>query len=314
MERFKDIGVRVKYIRTRIGYTQMELAEQCGVHYSQISNIERETRTASEAVIAKIADVAGITVNDLLTGDLKRLKIRNMESRQYRGDRAYLNDYPGFRARLKLFRLDSGLSSEAFAEKVGICRNTVLFYENGKSTPSYESVRKIAAAFGMTPEELLAYDDEETKTAAELRHQANIGTGAKVRSLRKKQHLSIVDFAARIGISYNAVRRYENGGTTIPDEIMDRMIAVFNISKEDFEALNRCPDMPENTAAIGRRIKAARIKAGVSAPELARAIHIGAPLLYHYERGCARIPFYRVMHVAEALKVPLVYLVTGKTE
>ena len=56
--------------------------------------------------------------------------------------------------RLKQLRADAGITQAELAEKVGVTRKTVNTVENGVFTPSATLAIKLAAALGVTVEEL----------------------------------------------------------------------------------------------------------------------------------------------------------------
>lgn len=52
--------------------------------------------------------------------------------------------------KLKLYRENLKLSQEEFANKIGISRNALINYENGKRTPSIEVLYKISIEYNIT--------------------------------------------------------------------------------------------------------------------------------------------------------------------
>lgn len=56
---------------------------------------------------------------------------------------------------LRAYRLEKGLSQEAFAEVVGVHRTYMGGLERGERNLTLQSVEKIAEAIGLTPMELL---------------------------------------------------------------------------------------------------------------------------------------------------------------
>lgn len=57
--------------------------------------------------------------------------------------------------KLKELRLERKLSQEALAERVGTVQPQVSDWENGKVSPTIESLRRLAKALGVKPGELL---------------------------------------------------------------------------------------------------------------------------------------------------------------
>jgi transcriptional regulator with XRE-family HTH domain len=56
--------------------------------------------------------------------------------------------------RIALVRVHLGLSQGTFAARIGVTRNTVIAYERGHTSPRAATLRRIAAAGGVTVEAL----------------------------------------------------------------------------------------------------------------------------------------------------------------
>lgn len=61
----------------------------------------------------------------------------------------------GFGAKLRRFREEAGLSQPALAERAGLSRLSVIRYETGASSPSWEVVRRLAELLGKTPNDFM---------------------------------------------------------------------------------------------------------------------------------------------------------------
>jgi DNA-binding XRE family transcriptional regulator len=65
------------------------------------------------------------------------------------------------RTRIKEFRAKYGLTQEALAAIVSVRRETIVFLEKGKYSPSLRLAHEIAKCFKTTVDELFNFDDEE---------------------------------------------------------------------------------------------------------------------------------------------------------
>ncbi|MBI3996794.1 MAG: helix-turn-helix transcriptional regulator [Candidatus Omnitrophica bacterium] len=66
------LGARVRRLRKRKGWSQEELAERCGHHWTYIGGLERGERNATLQIIADIAQAFGVPVRELFSpGDGK---------------------------------------------------------------------------------------------------------------------------------------------------------------------------------------------------------------------------------------------------
>lgn len=65
----KELGIRIRDLRTDAGMSQEQLCEAAGVDRAYISQIEGGTRNPSVSVVVRIADALGVTVSELLGED-----------------------------------------------------------------------------------------------------------------------------------------------------------------------------------------------------------------------------------------------------
>ena len=72
-----------------------------------------------------------------------------------------------FGEKLRELRKRSGLSQEELAEKIGVSRRSLIYYEQGKAYPSRpETITAIADVFGITTDELYSDRDRFVSEAA----------------------------------------------------------------------------------------------------------------------------------------------------
>ena len=77
-----------------------------------------------------------------------------------------------FRMTLRELRKEHGMTQSELAEKIGCAPNTICMYEQGRREPSFETMRAIAAVFGLPADALLrkAPDEDDDEIWA-LREQ-----------------------------------------------------------------------------------------------------------------------------------------------
>jgi transcriptional regulator with XRE-family HTH domain len=76
------VGKRIKEIRTRLGFTQSDLAKKVGMTYVQIGRYEARGAMPSSDALAKIADALNTTSDFLMQGattDVAQEKIKDKE-------------------------------------------------------------------------------------------------------------------------------------------------------------------------------------------------------------------------------------------
>ena len=66
---FKLIGKRVKEVRTEKGISQADLAERCKTSAQYLSQIENGRKQASMQTLVSVAEVLGVSLNELLSGN-----------------------------------------------------------------------------------------------------------------------------------------------------------------------------------------------------------------------------------------------------
>lgn len=68
MEAQDQLGANIRRIRRDAGLSQMELSDRCGLHFSEISRLERGRRDAQLSTIVKLARGLGVSPAELLAG------------------------------------------------------------------------------------------------------------------------------------------------------------------------------------------------------------------------------------------------------
>lgn len=69
--------------------------------------------------------------------------------------------------RFKILKEEANLNNKQFEEKVGFSNGTFSNWDNGKSNPSIDSVRKVAMAFNVSADWLLELDNRQPSILAE---------------------------------------------------------------------------------------------------------------------------------------------------
>ena len=64
----KQLGMRIKYLRTIKKWSQEDLALEAGINKNYLSDLERGSRNPTVKVLDKIARTLGITLEELFKG------------------------------------------------------------------------------------------------------------------------------------------------------------------------------------------------------------------------------------------------------
>lgn len=128
---------------------------------------------------------------------------------QYRS----VEDIPATAEKLRWLRCQRNLYQVEVADYAGLERSTYIGYEEG-ARDSYppDKLAKIAALFGVPAEDLL---DEYNRFLARQ--------GEEVQAIRRECGLSQEQFAALLGVSESAVRRWENEKAKMTKGIWERI-------------------------------------------------------------------------------------------
>jgi transcriptional regulator with XRE-family HTH domain len=71
-ELLKALGLRIRELRAKQGYSQEAFADVCGVHRTFMGTIERGESNLSFQNLVKVSKALGITLSQLLSGIEKR--------------------------------------------------------------------------------------------------------------------------------------------------------------------------------------------------------------------------------------------------
>ena len=69
MEIKKDIGLRIKELRTKLGISQQELSYRCDLDRTYITSVENGKRNISIVNLEKIAHALNLTIKDFFNDE-----------------------------------------------------------------------------------------------------------------------------------------------------------------------------------------------------------------------------------------------------
>jgi DNA-binding XRE family transcriptional regulator len=61
------VGENIKYYRTKLGMTQVELAEQAGINRSYLASLERGRRNTTLKTVEALAKALGVSTSELVS-------------------------------------------------------------------------------------------------------------------------------------------------------------------------------------------------------------------------------------------------------
>ncbi|MBE6663273.1 MAG: helix-turn-helix transcriptional regulator [Ruminococcaceae bacterium] len=91
-----------------------------------------------------------------------------------------------FSEKLKALRTAKKMSQKDLADKVGVAKSVVSFYESGDRFPSYDVLIKISRIFNVTTDYLLGVERERMLDVSELSEDDISVVNTVVEALKKK--------------------------------------------------------------------------------------------------------------------------------
>jgi transcriptional regulator with XRE-family HTH domain len=149
--------------------------------------------------------------------------------------------------------------------------------------------------------------------------------GVLIRAAREKARRTIKEVALRLGVTAARVRQYERGAREISLPELEHLALYFQMPLSFFVkaetsievAKPQPPNLAEaraRRAALGAKLKQARLAAGKSKEECAQAIGRKAGTIGRYERGASEIPITELERLAQFLQVNLFYFIAVQTD
>lgn len=136
---------------------------------------------------------------------------------------------------LKAYRIASGLTQDALANKIGTTKQAIWRYENSEREPNVRTARLLASALGVPLSVLLASSapehlgKEKASIPADVRAISSVGN--RIRTRREALGLSQDELGAACGTSKQTIYKYESGIiTNIPLDKLQQIAARLHVS------------------------------------------------------------------------------------
>lgn len=111
----EKIGDKIKKYRTSIKMTQAEFAERLGVTGASVSAYENGTRQPSYYILVKIANILGVTTDNLLGRDKsfeKTINVSGLTNSQINTVKEIINTYENYNKMHELLSKDKKFNCE----------------------------------------------------------------------------------------------------------------------------------------------------------------------------------------------------------
>jgi len=179
-----------------------------------------------------------------------------------KGDVSHGEVAAGLGASVRRLRLDAGLSITALAELTALTQPFISQLEHGKTVPSLVTLYRLAAALGVTPQELLAdldagQGDVRPVPAGQGPHYPmsdEPGSSARLLVGRARLGLEVVEYELDAG--FRAEGWFEHGGTDFVYVLRGTVLVEFGDGRAERvragDALEYPGIMPHRWSAVGR--------------------------------------------------------------
>ena len=112
-----------------------------------------------------------------------------------------------------------------------------------------------------------------------------------LRELRLSQHLTLAQMGEILGRSHTSLSNYENGKTSIPDEVFTKIeekfhVVIREVAKEEKKVKKVDPEK----LIIGEQLKSHRLSYSLSRNALGKIVGKSASSIMGYEQGLREIP------------------------
>lgn len=162
------IGCRIKLLREKIGMSQAELAEACNIEANSISryetganppSMEHLLTLASALKVSPIAILSTQYLEDHQQPDASGSVQKNNASKTPNHAEQDSLQMEAFKQKLgdtiRKIRKKKNKNQIELAKEVGVDKNTISRYENGKTAPSIEHFLNLASALEISPMQLI---------------------------------------------------------------------------------------------------------------------------------------------------------------
>ena len=272
-----DFGHRLRQLRVDRGLTQEQLGARCGCSFSLVSCYETGGSYPKPGFLPALARALDVGV-----GELERLLPRPQGKQRT----------TPLGSELRRLREERGWTQEQLAQRAGLRRHSISFYEANGTYPRPRPLAALVRALGVSPAQLAPLLPAAAETTP---------FGRELRRLREERGLTLQQLALRSGSREGSIWHYEHGRTRPPLRVVAAFAEALDVSPDQLERL--LPPQPETTP-LGRELKRLRQERGLSQRQLATRLGCSPTLMSHYERGRKRPRTAVLTVLARALDVP----------
>jgi transcriptional regulator with XRE-family HTH domain len=184
-----------------------------------------------------------------------------------------------------------GYSAKSFGKIIGVGKNIVLNWENGKTLPSDSSLENLSFAFHTTIEFILYGDENPPLAKFNVLDKIKTDFITKIRIIRKRLQLSYYDMSDILGINHEALYKWESG-QCLPGYInMKQCETRLNLFIKSYyrehntKGLPKQIDVKNERSAFVEKLKSTRILLNITIEDLAIKLDLGRSNIFRWENG-----------------------------
>ncbi|NLU10327.1 MAG: transcriptional regulator [Tepidanaerobacter acetatoxydans] len=185
----------IRSLRQKRSMTLQDLAQQAGLSVSYLSEIELGKKQPSLETIDKLAQALNISREGLISSSSAGAG--------------------GIGAKIALIRQEKNLSLSELAEKVGISPSYLCQIESGRAMPALSTLKSIAKALDVKPENLMA---------------ATSFVGYKIKKIRCERKITQAELAEKAGVSTGLIGQIESGKVEPSIKTLEKIAAALSLS------------------------------------------------------------------------------------
>ena len=152
-----QVGLRIRDLRRKAGYTQDELAERVGKSTQAISQIERGEIGASVETIDSISKALGSPPSSMFPSNRSGTTEKSARANETKPDPIDIR----VGSTVRLLRCSQKISQKRLGEHLGVSFQQIQKYEKGDNRMGAATLYRIALFFGTSIEDLFAHVDSE---------------------------------------------------------------------------------------------------------------------------------------------------------
>lgn len=188
----------LKLFREQAGLTQKDVASKLEIPLRTYQNYERSERVPSLETLCEIADLYGVSLDDLV-GHMRAEPDNTVRGPKTPDGREPLEDVA---KSIRRIRLKYGLTQDELGKVAGVSSMAVSQWENGRAVPRMGAIRAIANHFKITNGEVI---DGTPKVPGRN----------KIAEARAQAGMTQKQLADALGITQQSVYYYEHGDRDI---------------------------------------------------------------------------------------------------